>query len=82
MLKHGKPAIRQRVLAFVVNFVAANHYPATYEEIRAGCELSSRSVAYNYVALLARDGLIARSSGVARTVRPAEWSAKEGGTEV
>lgn len=52
---------QQQVLNFIRQFVAEQHYAPTYEEIRAGCAMSSKSlVNYHLDALEARGYLTRR----------------------
>lgn len=51
---------RQQVLDFIRQFIAEKHYAPTYEEIRVGLGMSTKSLVDYYLNHLEADGYIAR----------------------
>jgi hypothetical protein len=50
----------RKVLDFITRFNADQHYPPTYEEIRAGCRLSTKSLVNYWVTFLLEQGLLTK----------------------
>lgn len=51
---------RQQVLDFIRQFIAERHYAPTYEEIRVGCGMSTKSLVDFHLNHLEADGYITR----------------------
>lgn len=51
---------QQQILNFIRQFVAERHYAPTYEEIRVGCAMSSKSLVNYHLTGLERGGYITR----------------------
>ena len=66
---------RHQVLSFVESFWAANGYSPSYDEIREGLGLSSRSHAAYHLRVLEREGLIERLPRAPRSLRLVSASA-------
>ena len=66
-----KPLTRkqQAILNFIEEFVAARHYPPTYEEIRAGLGLSTKSLVDYHLTALETAGYIQRDRLTPRGLR-------------
>ena len=62
----------QRILAFLRNYFAENHYPPSIRDIVDGCGLSSTSVADYNLKILEREGHITRDRERARTINLVE----------
>ena len=63
-----KPLTRkqQAILNFIEEFVAARHYPPTYEEIRCGLGLSTKSLVDYHLTALEEAGFISRDRATPR----------------
>lgn len=59
---------RQQVLDFIRQFIAEKHYPPTYEEIRVGCGMSSKSLVDYHLNHLEADGEIGRPHSSPRCI--------------
>lgn len=69
------PTIRQQaILGFIETFIADNSYPPTYEEIRQGLGLSTKSLVNHHLAALEEAGLIERDRSTSRGLRLAGQS--------
>lgn len=64
-----KENLRDKVLAFVEQFLADYGYPPTYDEIREAVGLSSKSHVNYYLELLEADGLLERVPNTPRGLR-------------
>ena len=51
---------QQEMLAFIENFVEENGYPPTYEEIRIGLDISSKSLVNYHLEVLENAALLKR----------------------
>ena len=60
---------RQAILAFIKHFIESRQYPPTYEEIRAGCDLSSKSLVDYHLNILAEAKYIERDLFTPRGLR-------------
>lgn len=60
---------QKEMLAFIEEFVVRNGYPPTYEEIRTGLEISSKSLVNYHLEVLENAALIARSPNTPRGIR-------------
>lgn len=58
----------ERILAFLQEYFALNHYPPSVRDIVEGCDLSSTSVADYNLKILEREGRIRRDRERARTI--------------
>jgi len=56
------------VLEFLRGFILKNHYPPTYEEIRAGLGLSNKSLVDYYLETLEEHQLITRQRFKSRRI--------------
>ena len=63
---------RKRILKFVKRYIAANDYPPTCAEIRAGLELNSTSMVHRELVALEQAGFLQRTPGVPRGLRVAK----------
>jgi len=59
---------QQQILNFIRQFVAEKHYAPTYEEIRVGCSLSSKSLVNYHLDGLERGGYITRRPASPRCI--------------
>ncbi|MBN1994759.1 MAG: transcriptional repressor LexA [Anaerolineae bacterium] len=60
---------QREMLAFIENFVDENGYPPTYEEIRAGLNISSKSLVNYHLDVLENAALLTRSPNTPRGIR-------------
>jgi repressor LexA len=60
---------QRRMLAFIEKFVEENGYPPTYEEIRVGLNISSKSLVNYHLAALQNAELLTRSPNTPRGIR-------------
>lgn len=60
---------QQAILNFIEQFVAERHYPPTYEEIRVGCRLSTKSLVDYHLNALEAAGHIHRDRWTPRGLR-------------
>ncbi|HEY4689387.1 MAG TPA: transcriptional repressor LexA [Anaerolineae bacterium] len=60
---------RQAILDFIETFIADNTYPPTYEEIRRGLGLSTKSLVNHHLAALEEAGLLERDRSISRGLR-------------
>jgi repressor LexA len=60
---------QQTILAYIEQFVAERHYPPTYEEIRQGCGLSTKSLVDYHLNALESAGHIKRDRWTPRGLR-------------
>ena len=58
-----------RMLAFIKDFVVANGYPPTHEEIRTGLELSSKSLVNYHLEALEDANLLSRAPNTPRGIQ-------------
>jgi repressor LexA len=78
---------QEEMLAFIQNFVGQNHYPPTYEEIRTGLGISTKSLVNYHLEALEAAQLLTRAPNSPRSIRlkhlPSDgrWGAKNGGAE-
>ncbi len=70
----GRAHPRERVLAFLRDYIAARGFPPTVREIAAAAGLSSTSVASYHLAALEAEGRIQRIPGRSRAIRIVEVS--------
>ncbi len=64
------PTNRQMaILDFIETFIADNCYPPTYEEIRQGLSLSTKSLVNHHLSALEEAGLIERDRSTSRGLR-------------
>ena len=61
--------LQQSILTFIRQFIAASGYPPSYEEIRAGCGLSSKSVVHYHLVRLERAGRLTHKPRSPRSIR-------------
>jgi len=59
---------QQTILNFIREFIAREKYPPSYEEIRAGLGLSTKSLVDYHLGILERKNLITREPGLTRTI--------------
>lgn len=59
---------RRIVYQFISDYSSAHHYPPTYEEIRAGCGLASKSGVAYHIKALERSGELSRTPHTARAL--------------
>ncbi len=62
-------AKQQRLLEFIQDFMARNHYPPTYEEMRVGLDWSTKSLVDYHLSKLEAAGRIKREYALPRTIR-------------
>ena len=62
-------AKQQQMLTFIQDFMARQHYPPTYEEIRSGLGLSTKSLVDYHLTALEQAGLISRDRATPRGLR-------------
>ena len=60
---------QQQILNFIEDFMARQHYPPTYEEIRSGLGLSTKSLVDYHLTALEQAGLISRDRATPRGLR-------------
>ena len=60
---------QREMLAFIENFVEENGYPPTYEEIRTGLSISSKSLVNYHLEVLENAALLTRSPNTPRGIR-------------
>ncbi len=60
---------QREMLAFIENFAAENGYPPTYEEIRAGLKISSKSLVNHHLEALENAALLRRSPNTPRGIK-------------
>ena len=60
---------QQDILRFIQDFMARHHYPPTYEEIRSGLGLSTKSLVDYHLTALEEAGLIGRDRATPRGLR-------------
>src|SRR5512140_2915889 len=60
---------QQAILGFIQDFMAKHHYPPTYEEIRSGLGLSTKSLVDYHLTALEEAGLICRDRATPRGLR-------------
>ena len=60
---------QQEMLAFIETFVDENGYPPTYEEIRTGLNISSKSLVNYHLEVLENAALLTRSPNTPRGIR-------------
>lgn len=60
---------QQAILTFIQDFMARQHYPPTYEEIRSGLGLSTKSLVDYHLTALEEAGLISRDRATPRGLR-------------
>lgn len=68
-MKYTKLAKADIVYSFIISYMLENSLVPTYEEIREGCELSSKSMVSFYLDELVRQGLLSREAGQPRTIQ-------------
>jgi repressor LexA len=59
---------QQALLDFIGDFIARNQYPPSYEEIRVGLGLSTKSLVDYHLGILEAKGLITSTPGKSRTI--------------
>ena len=62
-------AKQQQILTFIQDFMARQHYPPTYEEIRSGLGLSTKSLVDYHLTALEEAGFISRDRATPRGLR-------------
>ena len=60
---------RKKILKFVKRYIAANDYPPTCAEIRAGLDLNSTSMVHRELVALEEEGFLQRTPGIPRGLR-------------
>ncbi len=60
---------QREMLAFIEDFVDEHGYPPTYEEIRCGLNISSKSLVNYHLEILENAGLLTRSPNTPRGIR-------------
>jgi repressor LexA len=60
---------QQQILTFIEDFMARQHYPPTYEEIRSGLGLSTKSLVDYHLTALEEAGFISRDRATPRGLR-------------
>ena len=60
---------QRRMLAFIEGYVEKNGYPPTYEEIRVGLDISSKSLVDYHLTALQNAALLTRSPNTPRGIR-------------
>ncbi len=60
---------QREILAFIENFVDENGYPPTYEEIRVGLNISTKSLVNYHLEALENAALLTRSPNTPRGIR-------------
>ena len=65
---------QREMLAFIEDFVEENGYPPTYEEIRTGLKISSKSLVNYHLEALENAALLSRSPNTPRGIRLANES--------
>ena len=65
---------QRKMLAFIEDFVEENGYPPTYEEIRTGLNISSKSLVNHHLEALENAALLTRSPNTPRGIRLASES--------
>ena len=60
---------QREMLAFIEDFVDENGYPPTYEEIRTGLNISSKSLVNYHLEVLENGGMLTRSPNTPRGIR-------------
>jgi repressor LexA len=60
---------QQAILNFIQDFMTKHHYPPTYEEIRCGLGLSTKSLVDYHLTALEEAGLISRDRATPRGLR-------------
>ena len=62
-------ARRERIVAFIREFMQEHHYSPNVREIMAGCGLSAPSTAHSHLAILEKDRRLTRDPFIARSIR-------------
>ncbi len=60
---------QKEMLAFIEDFINNNGYPPTYEEIRVGLNISTKSLVNYHLAALEKAGFLTRSPNTPRGIR-------------
>ena len=60
---------RAEIVAFIAHYQAEWQYPPTFEEVRTGCHLSSKSLVNFHLQVLAATGKVTWKPHQARTLR-------------
>ena len=60
---------QKEILAFIEDFINDNGYPPTYEEIRVGLNISTKSLVNYHLTALENAGLLTRSPNTPRGIR-------------
>src|SRR5512145_3426406 len=60
---------QQAILSFIQDFMLKHHYPPTYEEIRCGLGLSTKSLVDYHLTALEEAGFISRDRATPRGLR-------------
>jgi repressor LexA len=60
---------QEEMLAFIQNFVGQNGYPPTYEEIRTGLGISTKSLVNYHLEALEAAQLLTRAPNSPRSIR-------------
>jgi repressor LexA len=60
---------QQAMLDFIRGFIAREHFPPSYEEIRAGLGLSTKSLVDYHLGRIEAAGYITRQSRTSRTIQ-------------
>ena len=69
------PTVRQRaILEFIEDFIADRSYPPTYEEIRRGLGMSTKSLVNHHLSVLEDAGYLERDRSTSRGLRLAGQS--------
>jgi repressor LexA len=69
---------QREILAFIEDFVAKHGYPPTYEEIRVGLDISTKSLVNYHLEALENAALLARVPNTPRSIR----LVRDGGSRV
>lgn len=60
---------QRRILDFIADFTARQHYPPSFEEIRQALGLSTKSLVDYHLNVLERKGYVTMERGKTRTIR-------------
>ena len=60
---------QKRILEFIIGFIEEHGYPPSVRDIMAGCYYASSSGVLYHLDVLAAQGYIVRTPGVARGIR-------------
>ncbi|MGM9637409.1 MAG: transcriptional repressor LexA [Eubacteriales bacterium] len=67
----------REMLNFITDFTRQNSYPPSVRDIQKGLGIKSTSTVHNYIERLTEKGVLNKSSGKSRSLRPGELSPEQ-----